>query len=205
MYNIAGVDVDDAAETLIDDCLNRSWWEIMNKFKFREKDIAASFTLVASQAIYDCPDPFEAMRSIAIVDDDNKHHYIERVTSKWYEEHLDTDTDSDGFPTNYFREGSTITLWPTPDAAYNAVLRYTTTLADLSTSNSLPEIPQEWHEIILYGGVWRLLLELGDFNRTNEIKKHQVSLIETCIPVEAKEASDARYANLEFVGSRYEL
>lgn len=204
VYRICGVDTDDVTTTLATKLLNRSWWEIQNKFKFREKDTVLDFPLVIGSERYEVPDKFDSLRSIAVYDNDNKSHYIERVTSKWYEENYDTDTDARGFPTHYFREGSTINLYPTPDAAYNMVVRYAQTLDDLSLTND-PSIPKEWHEIILYGGCWRLLLELGDFQRCNGLKTQQIALIQSCVPVESKEMSDSRYSGLEFKGSGYNL
>lgn len=195
---ICGISADDVPDGLIEILLNRSWWEIMNKFKFRQKDLVVDFPLVAGSERYEVPDQFEALRSIAVYDTENKSHYLERVTSKWYMERYDSDEDSRGFPTHYFREGSTINLYPTPDAAYNAILRYTGTLADLAEDND-PSIPQEWHEIIVYGGCWRLALELGDFQRKEALQNTQIGLINSCVPVESKEASDSRYANLEVV------
>jgi hypothetical protein len=204
VYRVCGVDEDDVDPILVDKLLNVSWWEIMNKFKFRAKDTVAEFPLVIGSEKYTVPDAFEALRSIAVYDTSNMSHYIERVTSKWYQERYDTDADSRGFPTHYFREGDSVILWPTPDAAYTAVLRYTSTLADLSESND-PSIPQEWHEIIKYGGCWRLALELGDFQRKESLARTQIALIESCVPVDSKEASDSRYANLEVVRNEYLL
>jgi hypothetical protein len=59
-----------------------------------------------------------------------------------------------------------------------------------------PDIPQEWHELILFGGVWRGYIKLGDYNRANAMKNHQVGLIESTVPVEAKEETDSRDVGL---------
>lgn len=204
VYRICGIDEDDVDVVLIDRLLNTSWWEIAAKFKFRIKDTVAEFPLVIGSEKYEVPDEFEALRSIAVYDTQNQSHYLERVTSKWYQEKYDTDADARGFPTNYFREANDIILWPTPDAVYTAVLRYTATLADLSVSND-PSIPQEWHEAILYGGCWRLALELGDFQRKQALQQAQIAILESCVPTDAKEAADSRYANLEVMRPEYNL
>jgi hypothetical protein len=204
VYRICGVDEDDVETILADRLLNISWWEIAAKFKFRIKDTVAQFPLVVGSEKYTVPDEFEALRSIAVYDTENKSHYLQRVTSKWYQENYDSDAESRGFPTNYFREGNDIILWPTPDAVYTAVLRYTGTLADITEADG-PGIPQEWHEAILYGACWRLSLELGDFQRKQALHQTQIAILESCIPVDAKEAADSRYANLEVIRPEYNL
>lgn len=204
VYRICGVDEDDVAPTIVNRLLNISWWEIAAKFKFRVKDTVAEFPLVIGSEKYEVPDEFEALRSIAIYDLNGQSHYIERVTSKWYQEKYNTNADARGMPTHYFREGADIILWPTPDNTYNTVLRYTATLADLSSTND-PGIPQEWHEAIKYGGCWRLALELGDFQRRQALHQTQIAILESCVPTDAKEAADSRYAGLEVMRPAYEL
>lgn len=204
MYRITGTDVDDADQTLVDICLNRAWWEIMAKFSFREKEMAVTFAILADEAVYDVPDPFDATKSISIVDANEQSFKLERITPEWYATMQNDADSSNGQPAYYFRENSTITLYPTPDLNYTGTFRYQTTLQDLSDSVGLP-VPQEWHEIILFGGCWRLLLELGDFTRANELKATQIALIKSSIPVESKEEVDSRLSGVDFIGSKYEL
>lgn len=205
LYNICGIDVDDASNTVVDEQLNKSWWEIMDKFEFNEKETVIGFSLVANKGIYNVPDPFEALTSIAVLDANDKYFKLDRVTPEWYEANHDNSIDANDFPLYYFREATEITLEPTPDQAYTAVMRYMVTLADLSGSNSRVSIPQSWHEIILYGGCWRMMIELGDLMRASAIKKHQVALIDSAVPTKSKEAVDSRLANLEVVVPPYRL
>lgn len=58
-------------------------------------------------------------------------------------------------PTIYYRFGSTINLFPTPDRAYAITLRYYKTPTELVNTTDVPEIPSEWQELLVLGALWR--------------------------------------------------
>jgi hypothetical protein len=187
-------DLPDDDATLL---LNQSYWELLDKFPFREKEQASTFSYVDGTRLYAAPSPFEAVQHIVVYDtDDNKHTRLKRMSLKWYEDEYDSDDEAEGKPEYYARYGSNYYVYPTPDEAYGGVIYYWTTLDDLSDSQN-PEPPQVWHEIIMYGAVWRRFLENADYIRAREIKNHQVMLINSTSPVEAKEEGDSRFAGIE--------
>ena len=181
--------------------LNQSWWEIMDKFQFREKEFTASWTTVAGTINYPVPQPFEALRMISIVDLNGQHYKLKRMIPSVYENVYSSDSSQQAIPTDYVREGCMIRLWPTPDQTYTIIAKYWTVLADLSTTgHTLPEIPQVWGEIILYGAVWRRYGKLGDIARSAYFKNLQVGLINSTSPVETKEEYDSKESGLEVRG-----
>jgi hypothetical protein len=192
-------DIDDPATDLL---LNQSYWELGDKFPFREKERVVESDFVVDQRLYTAPSPFEALQHIAVVhdtggaSDSGQHQKLRRMDLKWYEDQYAAGTGRVGVPEFYARRDNGFYVWPTPDLDYGMVIYYWTTLADLVADIDTPDMPQVWNEIIMYGGVWRRFLELGDVVRSREIRNHQVGLINSTQPVEAKEETDSRFAGV---------
>lgn len=221
-----GMDEDDLDNTAADRLLNRSWWEVMPKFKFRETEAKTSFQTVAGLQTYSLPIDFDALTMLSIggtsnanllngqfylngtvflnpaVSDLSRHTKLERIDDKFYENEFDDAETARGFPIQYYRYGAGIILYPTPDNTYTINVDYRITLADLSTNNPDLVIPQNWHEIILYGAIWRGFQKRGDYNRAREAKQTQFTLINTTTPVAAEEEGDSSEAGLQVARRR---
>lgn len=203
-----GMDSDnetDLPRTRIDLYLNRSFWSILNKFPFREKEKYAEFLTTIGERSYDMPYDSESLGSLAIVDPITfKHLDLDQITVDYYESIYSEDTVEQGKPIKYCREGCLFRLWPTPDLQYRMVIRRLINLSDLSNANPIPLIPREWHEIIGFGGLWRALSDFGDMGRMQTVKNTQAELINTLIPVQSKEESaNVHHAGLEVLGREY--
>jgi hypothetical protein len=221
-----GLDEDELPPEDADSLLNRSWWEVMDKFNFREKEAKTSFQTVAGIHIYSMPQGYDALQLLSIggsnnnnllggqfylnggaflnptTSDETKHTQLDRIDDKWFEDNYDDDVDEYGQPVRYYRYGSGIVLNPTPDAVYNVNVSYLITLADLSNTNEYPPVPQSWHEVILYGAVWRGFMRMGDYNRKQAAQATQIGLINSMTPVAAKEEADSSMAGLQFYNGR---
>lgn len=202
-----GTDEADLPDDALDLYLNQSWWEICDKFGFREKEVTVTFDTIVGTRLYNMPSPFEALRKLSIKNPTtNEHKVLNRITVDVYENKYDEDAEAQAIPCEYVREGCAVRLWPTPDAIYTITQKYWTTLADLSDVNPSLIIPVSWHEIVLFGGVWRTyILHLGDYVRGNEAKRHQVSLVNSAVPVEAKEEIDSQRAGLSVMFNDYNV
>lgn len=205
-----GVDVTDFpnGNTDLDLLINRSWWEIMDKLDFREKEAVSSYNTIVNQRLYAIGTVFgsnvmDAIRKIAIEqEEDEKELVLDQMTLDVYNNLYNNDnTNAAAQPTHYIRDGSSFYLYPTPDAIYSLTLYYQAILADIPSGG--PVIPQSWGEVILYGAIWRGFLKLGDTNRGYSFKKTQMDLINTSTPVKAKELMDDPRAHLEVLGRDY--
>lgn len=197
-----GMDTDDPdlTDADIDEYLNRSFWEIQDKFPFREKEKTGTFVTQVGIRNYEMPKPFDSLISLAIVDaTTTQHHPLTYASPREYELIYNESDNSEGKPRKYVREDCFARLWPTPDQAYTVVIRRRVILADISESNDTFSIPQVWYEIIVYGAVWRIFIDLGDFQRASAMKAHQVSLVNTIQPTEIKELGDTSTAGLEVI------
>lgn len=184
----------------LDLLLNRSFWEIMNKFPFRETEESATFVTTEGEGFYATPALFEAIRLLSIKQLDetgDKWTTLERMTIRTHEKELDTSEDARGMPERYVRENGGYRLEPIPDDEYDMRVKYWITLADLSGANLDTELPAIWDEIILLGGVWRGWIKLKNYPDAREMTNHQRALINSSVPVEAKEEEDSPLAGVE--------
>lgn len=197
---------DELPRSLIDLNLNISMWEIMDKFHFREKEVRGTFVTTASLNRYDMPEPFEALQHLAIVDPESLQHIpLIRMEADTYESVYNENEENEGFPTHYVREGCSVRMWPTPDVEYTIIIRRLITLTDISASNSIPDMPQAWHELIAFGGLWRSAMDIGDVNRGGNFRALQVSMMNSMIPTEMKEkVANSRLAGLNVIGRDYD-
>ena len=198
--------------TDIDLLINRSWWEVMDKLDFREKEATRSFTCTSGTNTYTIATAFgsatifDAIRKVTLLggdegEDDEQQSVLDQMTIDVFNQLYNSDEDNEAQPTHYIRDGSNLILYPTPNAAYVFTLYYQAILADVPSGG--PVIPQSWHEVILYGALWRGYLRVGDYNRANGAKSHQLGLISSSTPVKAKELMDDPRAHLEVLGRDY--
>lgn len=200
-------DTDSATVTGADTYLNRSYWELNEKFKFREKESTGTFPTVTGVKFYQVPFLFEALIHLSIEDVNTQQHIpLERITKDVFEQRYVNRVDAEGKPESYFRESNGVRLWPVPDNIYTLTMTYLSTLADLGNSNTTPPLPQAWHEIILFGAVWRACLGVTrDIEGSQTARAYQVSLISGIEPVEEKEMIDSHTSGLEVLGRDGEL
>ena len=207
MRRTLGVDENDDGFSDLDcnEKLNRSYWELVDRLNFRENEVTIPFVTIAGSRKYGMPTDYNALQGIAIFDLNNQSHKLKRMTKDIYDTKYNNDTDNSfqAIPTDYYREGNFIQLYPTPDQVYNCVLHYWKTLPDLANDSDVLPIQESWHEIVLLGGVWRGYMELGDMTRYNSIKNSQLALIADAVPTQSKEEIDSRLAHVEVPGREY--
>lgn len=197
-----GVDSMELDNTSADQLLNRSAWEIFDIYDFKDKEAESTITTVAGTTSYTVPADLDALQGIAIKDINSLDwDAISKNEILEFEENLSDRVDSRAKPTTYLRRSNEIRLYPTPDNAYSIKVKYWKTLADLATGG--PTIPESWHEIILYGAIWRGFAEFGDYNRSQAASQMQAKLINPKKTVEQKEKFDTRTAGLDIMRRPY--
>lgn len=185
----------------VDNLINRSWWEIQKKFKFRETDEDYTFSTVAGTREYDLPTGLSSIDRLSLIDTNDKHQQLIQVSLDNAIQLKDDDSSSEDQPIKYQRRGDKILLYPTPDDVYTIVLYYQATLADVLSGG--PAIPQDWHEIILYGAVSRGHSRFGSIQKSSAFAQMQAALIASAIPTEVAETVDTRYAQVQVLRPRY--
>lgn len=195
-----GVDSSDLTDVEADRLLNRSWWPMAAQIRFNEKDAEFSFTTVPGQQDYAFPSDSDSVERVVILDpDSNTWEPVAKIDDWTMFEKQDEDDDS--FPAYYSRRNNEFIFWPIPDAAYNVRVKYQQTLADLQASG--PGVPQEWHEVILWGAVSRGFFQLGDWARGKEAQMQQTIYLNTLKTQEEKETIDRPMVGLKVLKRRY--
>lgn len=199
-----GQDDSDLPDDDADLLLNRTYWEIQEKFHLREVESSSTFNTVVGTRQYDLPPSFESLRISAIKDPDSElHSQLIRISIKDYENIYSEDTEQQGMPQKYFRGNANIILWPTPDEIYTIILHYRQQLSDLSDDNINPQLPRSWQEMLLMGAVYRAFIRNNDYNKGNNAKAHYIQLIQSAVPVESKEEWDSSRAGVQVLGREY--
>ena len=202
-----GVDSNDMDNPAVDLLLNRAYWELLDKFPFREKEVSGSFSTVVGTAIYQMPVPYEALRQLSVEDIDSfAHTTIDKMTNFEYENIFVNNPNLSEFgkPQKYYREGANFKFWPTPDKVYLITIKYWTLLADLSDSHTTTGLPRNWDEILLAGATYRGYYKLGDIVRAERLSNLHAKLLNEAVPVESKEERDYHHAGIEVMQNEYD-
>lgn len=200
-----GTDTDDLNDNDADLLLNRSFWELMNKFRFRETECTSESTLTVGDRFLSLPLPphlFEALRKISWQNIETlEWEVINRVSLTTHEDKASDDVEDRGPPVGYLREQNGIRLISDGgggvDRTYKIRVKYWQTLIDLDDTNTEVPLPQVWHEILLYGGVWRLYRRLGSHALGREMRNAQIDLINSTAAVESKEEEDSQLSGVD--------
>lgn len=201
-----GVDNQEFPDNTLDQLLNRSWWDLLNRFPFKENETFVPFQTIVGQRLYALPVQFEAVRSMGIEADGlnlQQHQNLNPWTEREYETAYNSNTFLQAMPCYYVREGSCIKLFPTPDKIYTITLYYWMNLADLADPVVAPIIPRSWHEVIGYGAIWRGWTDLNDWTRGQVIREFTEGLINGLVPIEAKEQINWQRARTPVLGNPY--
>jgi len=184
--------------------LNRTYWELQEKFHLRETEASTTITTVAGTREYTLPASFESLRLSSYVDPDtDQHTKLEQMSQKTYEDLYNADAENESAPTNYFRDNDSIFFWPTPDAIVTIVIWHRAKLDDLSVANTEPQLPRSWQEMLLIGAVYRGFMMMNDYTKANAAKSHYIQLIQSAVPVESKEQEDYSTAGVSVRGREY--
>ena len=196
-----GMDSTELDDTVTDRLLNRSWWEMQSAVRFSEGEGETTLSLVDGTREYAMPtSDIMAIQSVILQEiDADTYNRLIRIDD-WNMFPLRNDEDT-GLPTHYSRRDDEFVFHPCPDDAYSVRIKYRKTLQDLQTSG--PEIPQEWHEVILWGAVSRGFDLRGDTNRAQIYRNKQAMSLQVLTPQEEKELEDVRYSGFMPLRRRY--
>jgi hypothetical protein len=195
-----GMDSSDLDDTDADRLLNRSWWPIAAQVGFHEKDAETSFTTTAGTREYALPTDSDAIQRVVIQGPNDDGYTALTKIDDWniFEKRDDEDQAA---PTHYSRRGSNFILWPNPDDTYTVRVKYQQTLADIDASG--PGVPQEWHEVILWGAVSRGFLLRGDWNRSSLAQNQQALYLSSLTTQKDREHEDRHLSGVRVLKRRY--
>ena len=188
--------------------INRSYHEIRDKAPFKDNKTYQDRELVPGTNEYlaldndPVPSDLKQLLHVSILDPKDvgtdNHTPLDRINIREFESLYQGNSPiiEDGIaaesyrgrPTKYLIHGDYIQLVPAPDKAY--ILRVYHEVIDLDyadPANTLSWTPPVWHEIILFGAVYRGYVALGDMVRAQEFRNMQANLMNSTEPADAKD------------------
>lgn len=195
-----GVDESDLPDAAADRLLNRAWWPMAAQLRFNEKDAEYTFTTVAGTEAYSFPSDSDAVERVVIQESPNSKWEPVNKIDDWTMFGKEDD-DNTGVPSYYSRRDNEFIFFPIPDDEYPVRVKYQRTLSDIESSG--PGVPQEWHEVILWGAVSRGFFVLGDWTRGKDAQAQQAIFLATLSTQEERESFDRPMAGLTVLKRRY--
>jgi len=184
------LDESDMDNIEVDKIINRSYTELLAKYKFRAEECRATFPIVKDNVFISIPTDQDHIRMLSIEDpDDQSKVKLIKVSRERYIEELGSPT-SRGKPVFYERENKGIKFAPVPDKAYTLEIIFNGVLSQLDELNTIPEMPQQWHEIILFGAIYRGFQGLGELKRAEFFRAQQTNIIAGLVETEGEESTD---------------
>lgn len=185
----------------LDELLNMALWDIESRFPFESKEKVTTIALVADDYDYSISGVtnFEAIRSIAFVDSEGRRNKLAKTTRDWWDENFDD--DEKGPPTKYFREGTTIFVYPIPrteEVGLNIEVSFLESVASLvDGTKETTGLPRNWDELVVSGAIWRgQYIYNKDYESTIGAINIQSRSLRDAQTTRATENEDFRYARL---------
>lgn len=159
------------------------------------EEIVIDEGLITAISSGDLPADYNKVRAITL--DDQKLRFLD--PDDFIQMQL-TDT-SLGTPVHYTIWDGAIKVWPAPDEEKTLKIWYHKTLPALEDDTDVPDIPERYHYLLVYGALTRL------FSATDEEDKHgrYLELWNGLIEVMRNDLSQTEYDRSEVIGSSYTL
>lgn len=90
----------------------------------------------------------------------------------------DTTTHPSNIPNRAYKYGETIYLYPVPNGAYTATLRYYKSPTELSEDADVPEIPQEFKELLVVGAAYRVFQVKDNYDKAAILENKYMELLQ---------------------------
>jgi len=127
---------------LVKKWLNQAQRRAVIESESRTQEESSSITTSAGDATYELPANFARMIDLF---NSETHQLPQPLDIREY----DNLSKSEGQPYAYAVIGNQITFYPTPNAAYPFTLRYWRLPADMVAETDQPEIPVQYHELLI--------------------------------------------------------
>lgn len=210
--NLTSADIPDAD---VDLYLNLSLWNLSERFPFKEKECVVETTATIGEAEYAVPhvNALDAIHSITMRNDDGYSWKLDHKSMDFMEHHrltaegegagedtpIDVNVEGNKLdkPLFYTRWRNTIYLAPRPDEAYIIRVAYWRTVPSLVAGTvETPDLPRNWHEIVVEGAITRGHYYNEDYNLAQQAENFRLSHENSAVMVRDKEKRDNRYARV---------
>lgn len=207
VYSNLGMDQNDISLTKVNQNINRAFWEISKKLKFRQQDAEFTITLTPGQRSYSFSSyisDLDAIRHVTILDTQNASQVWNQLEQTDYEMLMDSEDDENpayAIPTKYARFDNEIVFNAIPSFGYQVKIWYKKSLGDVLSSG--PSVPEEWHELIAYRATARCWINMGSIPKATQMFAISDNIIRDMIETETKEEKDYSMSAARILRARY--
>lgn len=146
---------------LIKRWLNDAQRRAVIESEIRTQEASQSISTEANVASYSLPSNFSRLIDFY---NSESHELLTALDPKDF----DVLVASTGRPYAYAALGSSLSLYPTPDAVYSLSLRYWKLPADMVADSDTPEIPVQYHELLVAYAMRKAFLREDDFQAAQQ-------------------------------------
>jgi hypothetical protein len=189
----------DLPDTEADELLNLAFWELEDKFPFKEKELIDEDDTVAGTRGYALPEELSALISVSVKDpDDDIWYKLERMSIASYDESRSDREDTRARPVRYLRLEHNILFQPVPDQVYTYRVTMWRTLASLEAGVvEATGLPRNWDEMVVEGAIVRGHFYNQDYTEARQAGNFQIGKIRGAELAGSKEEKfDSRYARM---------
>lgn len=140
--------------------LNDAQQEAVIQSEFRTQETVASYKTVSGEEALALPEDFSRFIELS------KPEVTELLRPVSRQE-FDVFTASTGRPVVYVISSDEIFLYPTPDAVYEISLRYWRLPQDMTKDADLPEIPAQYHDLLVAYAMSKAYARENDYQASN--------------------------------------
>lgn len=141
--------------------LNQGQRRAVIESEIRIQESAQSIATVSEDPSYALPSDFSRLIDLFYVE---SHELVVPMDVREF----DALPASTGRPYAYTVRGAEVVFYPTPDAAYNFTLRYWRLPQDMVNDADTPEIPVQYHELLVAYAMRKAFLREDDFQAAQQ-------------------------------------
>lgn len=108
---------------------------------------------------YQLPLDFQRLFNVALIDETGQAVPLEALDVQQF----DTEAPSEGQPTSYNIDRTSLRLYPTPDRPYSIRFRYYRLPEALVNPNDIPELPPEYWDLLTSFALWHCYERENDY------------------------------------------
>jgi hypothetical protein len=146
----------DRSASRVDGFLNDALRTVARQVRHYTGEASAEITTVAGTSAYDWPSDVGKLRWLLDVDASSTLQVVGLRD-------IDNAAVTQGRPTSYATAGKTVTLYPTPDAAYLLRMRYWALPPLMQEDGDTPALPDDFHRVLVFYALQRCYELEDDF------------------------------------------